>query len=369
MALHDRITSSLRNFIALFALATCLCATTVRAQIDSLPPSENLTFSDVDKAQIQAYATKRLDAMERGLPAEREKARKELLEPLRRPGVSVAFRQILRGATIDRLTQLADNTDEEIAINSLVLLGEIADDATRQVIQQHTGDASKAVRYAAVAALIRTFHAVNTSAPALDPARVSQAVAHLGERLTVETDPNVADAITRALLQASNISRNGYAAAAADALARAAAGVGARLRHADETARPIALVTCVRVGDALSSRLAAAGNTPSETARAAAGFGGEMLAFLAFHAKQGDLPPDARRWEIDLTNLAERAIVLAHSRLGGGMSAPGLAAMLEANRDTEFYDRTRALVLSLSGPPWSLSAEPMQRIRDALDGK
>ncbi|MBK7405448.1 MAG: HEAT repeat domain-containing protein [Phycisphaerales bacterium] len=371
--MHDRITSRLRKFVAPLALVACLLAPHALAQSDPMPAPEKLVLTPEEKAQIEAFVHKRVDAMQTGEAADREKARKEIIEPLHRPAVSVAFRQVVRAAAIDKLTELAGDKDARVAINALILLGEIADDATRQVVQEHTGDSNDDVRYAAVYALMRTFRSVNAYAPALDPARVSQAVDHLSGRLAAESNADVADAIVRALLEAAAINRDGYAGPAGEALTKVSSGVVSRLRRIpadDDGARVRLLASCVRVGDALSTRLAAPGATPPEIVRGAAAFAGESLAYLAYHAKKGDLPPpDARAWQLDLTNLAERALVLAHAKLGGSLSPLTLAPLLETGKDSEFFDRTRSAVLGLSGAPCNLSPEAMQRIRDALDGK
>ena len=365
----DRINSIASFVLAIVTLTVCLLAPQAKAQIfDPLPASDQTVFSAEEQQQITAFVQKRVALIGNGDTKAREAARSELLMPLRRAGVSVAFRRSVRAAGLDGLASLAGSPDEHIAINALFVLAEIGDDASRLVVQQHTTDESQAVRYAAVGAMKRIFRVVETFSPAIDPGRVSEMVAHLNGLLETETDPTVADAITRALLQASQIERDGFETPATQALVGVASRVGARLRTAEAADRPVALISCVRVAEALAARLQAAGGVKPEIARTAAGFGGEMLAYLAFHANDGSLPEE-RRWELDLARLSERCVVFARIKLGGKSNEPGLAAMLERGEDTEFYEAARRLVLSLNGTPTNLPTAAMQRIKDALEGK
>lgn len=364
----ERINSIMKALLAAALLAVCCAAPLARAQIDPLPSPEQTSYSQADTDQIVAYMNKRVDAIVSGDTQQRENARKEILTPLRRAGVSVAFRRVVSAAVLDPLSKAADARDEDVVINVLFVLAEIADDPARQVVQQHTDDDSQVVRYAAVRAMSRTFRVVDTFAPAIDPTRVGEMVAHLAARLGEEKDPQVADAIVRALLQAAQIRRDGYDGPATRALIAVASGVGAGLRHADDASRPSAMIACARVGQDLTARLQTPGQIKPEVARAAAAYGGEMLASLIYRAGKGELPPD-RKLETDLARLAERAVQLAGLKLGAASTEPGLAALLEKGQDQEVFDRGRRFVLSLSGPPYSLPADDMKRLQDALDGK
>lgn len=359
-----------RLFPVVLTLAACVFSTPALGQIESLPPTDKTVYSDADKQQINAYVTPRLGSIGNGETSARERARRELLVPLRRPGVSVAFRRAFRESSISTLTSLAGSTDDAVAINALLVLGEIADDSSRQVVQQYTADDRVAVRYAAIAAMTATFRSIDVASPAIDPGRVGEMVRHLAERLRDEPDPSVADAIARSLLVASNTRREGFAGAAARATTVLGAGVGGRLRAADDNDRQVALMTAVRVAESYSNAMAAAGQVTPEAARAGAGFAGEVLAHLASRARaaSGSMPA-TEGWEADLVTFCERIMVFSASKLGGSVAAPGLVALVESGDSGAFYDRVSKLVLGLSGRPWNLPAEDMKRIRDALDGK
>ena len=356
-----------RLFPVLLTLAACVFSTPALGQIESLPPTDKTVYSDADKQQINAYVTPRLGSIGNGDTAARERARRELLVPLRRPGVSVAFRRAFRESSISSLTTLAGSRDDAVAINALLVLGEVADDPSRQVVQQYSADDRVAVRYAAIAAMTATFRSIDVASPAIDPGRVGEMVRHLGERLRDEPDASVADAIARALLVASNTRRDGFAGSAARATAVLGSGVGARLRAADENDRQVALMTAVRVAESYSNAMAAAGQVTPEAARAGAGFAGQVLGHMASRATKGNMPA-TQGWEADLVTFCERIMVFSASKLGGSVAAPGLPALVESGDSRAFYDRVSKLVLGLSGKPWNLPADDMKRISDALQG-
>lgn len=362
----ERINSIKSSLLAAVAIAVCLLAPLARAQIDPLPPVDKTSYTPEEQQQIATFVLKRVTAIGEGDASVRERARSELLAPLRRAGVSVAFRRSFRTAGLEPLTALADGQDPKVVINALFVLAEIGDDLTRLVVQSHTADESQDVRYAAVCAMKRTFQVVDSFAPAIDPGRVTEMVTHLTRRLEDETDAQVADAITMALLKAAGIRRDGFAAPARAAFIGVSSKVGSRLRRADSSDRPVTLLSSVRVAKELAGKLEAPGEVQPEVARAAAGFAGEVLAHLANLAHRGKLP-NPLGWESDLTSLGERIIVFASLKLGKPTAAPGLPTMLEAGDYKAFNAATQQLVLSLGGKPFSLPDDAMQRIRDALE--
>ncbi|MDQ7014592.1 MAG: hypothetical protein Q9O74_11955 [Planctomycetota bacterium] len=364
----ERMRRITRSLPAVLTLAACVLATPALGQIDTLPTPDKTSYSQAEKQELQAFVSARLDLIGGSDAPAREKARRELLAPLGRPGVSVAFRRAFREASLDQLGTLAASTDDAVAINALVVLGEIADDQARQIVQRHTADERVAVRYASIAAMTRTFRAIDQTSPAIDAGRVTEMVRHLTDRLEAEPDASVADAIVRSLLAAASIDRDGFATPATIATTGLGAGVGARLRAAEDTDRQVTLMTAVRAAEAFAGRLAAAGTVSPEAARAGAGFAGEVLAHLAYRAREGDMPA-ADGWEADLVTLSERNIVFAALKLGGRITAPGLPALVESGDASGFYTAVSELVLGLNAKPCDLPQEDMQRIRDALAGK
>lgn len=367
MALAERMRRITRSLPAVLTLAACALATPAAGQIDTGPSPDKTSYSQAEKQDLRVFVGERLDVIGGSDAQAREKARRELLAPLARSGVSVAFRRAFREAGLEQLQTLAGSPNDAVAINALVVLGEIADDQSRQVVEQHTDDPRVSVRYASIAAMTRTFRAIDQTSPAIDPGRVVEMVRHLAERLEIEPDASIADAIARSLLAASSIGREGFGTASTVATTKLGAGVGARLRAAEETDRQVALMTAVRVAEAFASRLAAAGNVSAEVARAGAGFSGEVLAHLASRARAGKMP-SADGWEADLITLSERNIVFAALKLGGRVTAPGLADLVGSGDSTRFYTAVSELVLGLNGKPFLLPDEDMQRIRDALAG-
>lgn len=358
----------MRSFLASAVIAFGVCAPVATGQIEPLPASDRTSYTQPEQGQVAAYMLGRVAVIGGDDAEARERARAEILSPLRRGGVSVAFRRVVEAATLEPLTKLAESADESIVTNALFVLAEIGTDAARQVVQQHTDDESRAVRFAAVAAMKQSFRVVNNFSPAIDQGRVLEMVSYLGRRLAEEQDAQVGDGISRALLQASRIRREGFETPATRALVEVGAGVGARLRHADPSAYELEMTPCLLVGEEFVGRLGAAGTPPSELSRAGAAFGGEMLAYLAFAARDGRLG-ETRHSEVKLAQVAERCVQYAQMKLGGTPSEPGLAALLEAGKDQEFANAAGQFVLRLSGEPCRLPGADMQRVRDALDGK
>ncbi len=365
----ERTNSRLRVLISAVAAAMCLSALPLRAQPGQLEvdPCKVAGFTEAEQQQIRTFVEQRLTLLDKDA-ADREPARRELLEPLARSCVSVAFRQLYRGAMLGDLQRLAASAEEEVAITALIILGELADEPARQELQKYTADERIAVRFAAIAGMKRTFRAINNAAPALDANRVGEMVRHLGDRLSTEEDPATIDLTVRTLIAAAGVSRDGYGEVAAEAMTSAAHGIGDRLRAASVEARPSVLLSTLRVGEALGGQLAAAGSAPQPVARAGAAFAGEVLAHLAFLGNSGKLP-QSRQLETDLTNISERILVFAHQRLGKPLTPPNLVSLIQAGSDVEFFSRVQILVLSLEGDPCNLSAEAMERIRAALAGK
>ncbi|QKK08090.1 MAG: hypothetical protein HND58_07820 [Planctomycetota bacterium] len=150
-------------------------------------------------------------------------------------------------------------------------------------------------------------------------------------RLREEPDASVADAIARSLLVAANTRREGFVGSAARATSALGAGVGERLRAADDNDRQVALMTAVRVAESYSNAMAAAGQVTPEAARAGAGFAGQVLGHMASRASKGEMPA-TEGWEADLVTFCERIMVFSASKLGGSVAAPGAAGACRERR-------------------------------------
>lgn len=320
-------------------------------------------LSSSETEEVRQFAEPRLAALASDDAAARERARAELVSSLRRPGVSVAFRQAYRGVMLDRLAPLASDARDETAINALLVLGELADDAAARVVMERTGDDRQTVRYAAIAALATSLRAARDQAPALTPATAGRIVDHLGERLRGERDAWTADAVARALIAAGSIGRSEFAPAAQHAWVALAEGVGDRLYSAEAgPERRIVLLTAMRAGEAMRDAITTPAGIGDRATRAAAGLGGETIGFVSRLLAKGDLTGGERRFESDLVNVGENVVFFSRQKLlPTAPQQTRLADMLNAGQDSEFRIAARRLVAELTQPPVSMPQDRATR--------
>ncbi|GIK19295.1 MAG: hypothetical protein DYG93_05795 [Leptolyngbya sp. PLA2] len=313
-------------------------------------------LSSAETDEIRQFTEPRLVALAGEDAAARERARAELVASLRRPGVSVAFRQAYRGVMLDRLTPLASDARDEVAINALLILGELADDAAARVVMERTGDDRQTVRYAAIAALTTSFRAARDQAPALTPATAGRIVDHLGERLRTERDAWTADAVARSLIAAGSIGRAEFAPSAQNAWVALAEGVGDRLYAAQPgPERRIALLTAMRAGEAMRDAITTPAGIGDRATRAAASLGGETIGFVARLLERGELASGERRFETDLVNVGENLVFFSRQKLlPNPPQQTRLADTLGAGQDSDYRNTARRLVAELTQPPVSM---------------
>ena len=348
----------------------CAISPATFGQIDPLPdPCKVSALTSDETHQIEAFVSNRLMLLGGEDADSRERARRELLAPLRRPCVSVTFRLGYRQASQKTLASLTESTDDEVVINALMVLGELADGTSVQTIEGFTNDPRLAVRYAAVGAMTRSFAAVSARAPALTNGQASAMVLHLATALAKEPQSQVIDAIVRSLLEAASINRDGFKSTRDDALAAVSAHVGERLRAGDDTDRPVLMLTGLRAIEYFSRLLSASGSVSPATARDGSALAGEILAYLAARANAGQIAPDNRQLETDLVNLSQRVLLLANTKLGGSTMPADLKDLFASGDDKAFFARVRTVTLGLDGPPTNLDSAAMDRIRKALEGK
>lgn len=339
-------------------------------QVDPLPDPCNVAALSPDQTQqIDLYVSKRIDDLGSDDAMSRERARRELLTPLRRPCISVTFRLGYAKAAQPGLEQLASTSDDEVAINALMVLGELATSSSISSIQSQTSDSRLAVRYAAIVAMTRSFAAARSRAPALTDSQTNAAVSHLADRLAEESNTQVVDAIVRSLLAAAAIDRDGFSSTQQAALAALSSHIGERLRQADDANRPVLMLSSMRVVEYFARILSSAGSVSTATAQDGSAIAGEILAHVAARANAGQIPEDNRQMQTDLVNLSERVLLLANTKLGGSPMQSNLKTLFGAHDDKAFFSRVRTIVLGLDSSPTNLDAAAMDRIRKALEGK
>src|SRR5690606_10659287 len=194
---------------------------------------------------------------------------------------------------------------ELTVVNALRVAGELGTDAGADLLDRFRADERPAVRYAAIAGFMRTLAAVESGSPAISPDRVRPMIGTLGQLLTNEQHPQVLDVIVRALIEGTNLSRQGYDTIRNDAVRTLATGASQRLQAMGKAeAQPELLPALLRAGQGIRDVMTNQ-SRPLDTTRdaqliqAAGELGGDMIAFVYRRYEAGDypLPGDAPEQE------------------------------------------------------------------------
>jgi len=223
-----------------------------------------------------------------------KRARQDLLQPLADPQVSAPFRLEYGKQLEPLLSKLAADKRDMVAINALLIAGELATEHGVSVLEKQAGAKDPVVRYTAARGVGLTFEAIQRSAPALTPDRVERMIKGVGERLAAETDPRVLDTLSRALVAASKISQQNFQSIPATALTELGLRLGSRLKvNPDKVSIPALLDTALTAGVAQREALSnPATRLPDGARREAGAFAGDLLALIARAIKAGkDLSP------------------------------------------------------------------------------
>jgi hypothetical protein len=210
----------------LCALLGALAAPAVAQQRDL--PAE-VVRGQPQPEQLQAYVDENVALLSSQDPREVSRGRTMLLRPLDDRQASVRFRDAYSATLLPKLEPLVAGSSEMNGINALVVAGALATKPATLLIEQYSQDPRVAVRYAASAALGRTFRAISDSAPAIVGSEAAALVQRLAGRLATEESADVFDAEVRSLIRAADITRDGYQAASAAALSGMARGVSDKL--------------------------------------------------------------------------------------------------------------------------------------------
>ncbi|MFN9992357.1 MAG: hypothetical protein ACK54H_03345 [Phycisphaerales bacterium] len=183
-------------FAILPAQAQCIPATIV----------EKISLSADDEQAIAACVASHstnLGGTDAGLiKADRAK----LLEPFSSKQVSASFRVRYAKALIPVITPLAEKSDEIVAVNALVIAGELATDSSLDLITRQLSRSESAIRYQATYAATRAIETMNGAQPAVTGAKASELLRSIEGRIAQETDPLILDGLIRTALASLNVS-------------------------------------------------------------------------------------------------------------------------------------------------------------------
>lgn len=307
-----------------------------------------------DQAAIKSFVDRHAPDLAAQEPSRIRDARVALMTPLSDPRVGVPFRLEMSRQLAPSLERLAQDSTPVIAVNAVRLAGELATDRSADVVASALTSRDSSVRLAAAAAAGRVFEAVRTTTPALNLDAARRLAQRVADQFKAEGEPNVADALARALISAGSMSgvTGGFAAVRSEALERLSTLLSEPLQRwtaageaPDERAR---VETLLRTLSALRQEMAgdqnaSSGDRLSEGAvRSAARLADQTLAFISAVAQGEKLPivgpdkPEAavrseRGWAVSATGAAEQVAFFARQRLTGRAPAagPSLAAALE----------------------------------------
>lgn len=368
-----------RPFLTILAAATpLLLSSAAAAQVGARGPlpTDTITARTLDPRQVADIADFVRDGLARLAdedPAGVKAGRKSLQEPLHGAAPSAAFRQEYSRAISDGLSRLSKDARELVAINALLVAGDLATDRGIAVLDAALNDARPAVRYQAIAGLGRTIDAIDRGG-ALDDKSALAVVTRLGGLLAREADPIVVDRLILSLVEATEVTKPNFELLRPRAFLQLAETMSARIRALgrapeNEGMLRAALRVTTYLRDGLTSPQRPMG---PEEIRAASALGGDLIAYTLDRLDKGDFPASgldteearSRRLLVrDLVAGGETIVYFSLAALGAPPVQTNLKASFEAatpSGDTAFATGARQLVARggiLTAPPFGFAQD------------
>lgn len=339
-------------------LIAALLAAPAAAQIVSLPPalvSKVSEFTPAEIEQVSTFAIPHLQALGGDDPAARSRARAALADPARLPNASVAFRQVYSTRLLPRLRELVQGDEPAKVIAALDVAGAIGSIEGWQLIAPKLNDERLGVRLAASVASRSTLQSVSPRASALNPATANAIIDAVAARLVIEPDVQIADSLSRTLLQGGQlVGIAGYEAAGRSAWTKLAAGIGDNMFASREDTGHNGIQTRLTVLGALEqlrTRTGLAqpvGTVDPAIVRAGASIAGETLAMVATNAQLAGGEPLSEE-QIRMSRMATAVLALVATQ--SNQPAPD-AALNTPPADpagyANFFRDARTYVLTLA---------------------
>ncbi len=188
---------------AAFALVGVLGSPALAQGIPDAIRTKTEQLSADEANQVKQYVTDNSKNLMSGDPQLMKKDRDALLEPLQKGDTGVSFRIACERELLPKIQQMVASKEDLIAVNGLILAGDLATTGAVGVIETKIGDKAAAVRFQAGFALARTFQAFRTGQPAVDEATLKNALTDLQGRISQERNTRVLDSFIRAGLAAA----------------------------------------------------------------------------------------------------------------------------------------------------------------------
>jgi|GEM_PF-2620500 len=275
----------------------------------------------VSDAEMSSFVRDRLGSMGSGDPVAVREARIDLIAPLFTPETDSAFRLQYSGALQQGgLAKLASGDDELVAINAVVIAGDLATQLSVAILDQALSDDRPAVRYEAARSMGLLLAAYARGQAAIPANQIEAVFERIDAQFKRETNELVIDALVAALAATPDDDPE-IRAHSARMMCGGVAVVARQWRtiKPDETH---ALIIFRAIDSAYSDLLAVQGGVDKDFARSAAIASGQALIFLIHWldtTPPTSMTPATRQLAIDLGAAAERVLLLAHNTLTGDL--------------------------------------------------
>lgn len=322
-----------------------------------LPASivESGSVGSAERTAIDEYINALADDARAGEGDTANEARTLLVRPLRENRPSVSFRQAYARSASGLIADLTGSDNTAARLAGLRLAGNLGTGDTARVIADAFDDADAGVRVFAAVQARRVFDVSSENGPALTDSQSAQLVNAVADAMQDADDRVMIESLIRALGAAAQSRPAEMAAARAAAANRLAQGMSALVTDTPPADLMEIRDPIIIAASSLTRTLSDTGNRVSgDAAKAAAGFGGDVLARLLTREIQGMNDADPAD-DVRLLRSAESLVYFARQRQAGNGSAipqTNLAGLLESGS----RDFRRELV-ALIGPGSSMLAQ------------
>lgn len=315
-------------------------------------------LSDADQAQVNAFIELHRPNLS-GDPEQIKAARGSLLRPLA-GSVSTDFRVSYANALRPALEPLVTSPKEQVAINALRIMGEVATNASVPVLLKALDPATTvntSVRYAACFGATKLFEVNARQARTVSGADLRSLVTVLAGAINSFPDPLVADESVRALALALDITDlKDDPAFKGDVVGQLAKAAGTRAQSIKDASTSQSLPSVIRAARALrdvitSDAGSAVAQIKDATYKESAGFAGDLAAAVLRLRAAGTGAFDGALID-QATGAAATIITLSYDRLSKGGNKADAPKNVEKNLQVLFGESG-----VLSKPPFGFAAD------------
>lgn len=349
------------NTRVFIAACTLVCALAAQAQDLAQEVRRAAQLAPEQATAVANYVKDHSANLASNDPQQIRRDRAALLSPLADAQATPAFRIRYSEALAPIIRPLAENASEIVAINALVLAGDLATSGGAEILTKAADSSKPAIRYQAAYGLRRTFEALSTMpSPTMRADQIEDAVKLIGTRLSAENDALVIDGLVLASIEAMRITT--VRRLAVNTLCTA---LGTKIKAQKSAIAGDSLAKAfLRAGTGVRDVLTGSqsGQLSPEAIKAAAELGGQMIAYCVKTVESKVLTADKASRDIhsQLATVGETLVLLATNLQGATPPASkNLGAKLRdasTQSDASFGIDARTLI----GPGGLLSKDPFK---------